>query len=267
MRIVNFLGGLGNQMFIYALYQHLKTVYPDESIYGCYKSGSLDVHYGLEIEKVFDVSLPPSTIMTDILVGLYRFCKRIGLTNWENDRNFTKYDIVFDGYWLDKFFYNRKDVKELFRFRNTELSAGNKKILNLIKSSDSVSLHVHRGDYQTSENVKLFGRFCDNSYYRKAVDTIVAKVANPKFFVFSDDIEWVRNNMELKDVFYVDINKGTNSYIDMYLMSRCKHSIMANSTFSYWAAMLKVVQGIVIYPKKWYYWENPDIFPDEWMPL
>jgi len=267
MRIVNFLGGLGNQMFIYALYQHLKTIYPNEHIYGCYKSNSLNVHYGLEIEKVFDISLPPATVMTDIISLIYRSCKRMGLTCQKNKTTFTGYDIVFDGYWLDKFFYKGKNIKELFRFRNIDLSDDNKRILKLIDLSDSVSLHVRRGDYHNKENFKLFGQFCNDDYYRKAVNVVKEKVSNPKFFVFSDDIEWVKNKMELENVFYVNTNRGKNSWIDMYLMSHCRHTIMANSTFSYWAAMLKARSGVVVYPKKWYFWDNPDIFSDEWIPL
>lgn len=267
MRIVNFLGGLGNQMFIYALYEHLKDMYSGEKIFGCYRSGSLNVHCGLELERVFDIDLPPATFLTDTISALYVSCKRMGWTRWENDRHFTKYDIVFDGYWLDSFFYKDKDVKELFKFRNINLSTENKEVLKLIKSSNSVSLHVRRGDYQSPENMKLFGNFCNEKYYHDAVEIIKGKLVNPVFFVFSDDMGWVKGNIKLENSFYVDINSGSDSWIDMYLMSRCRNNIIANSTFSYWAAMLKDEDGIVLYPKKWYYWDNPDIFPDDWLPV
>lgn len=265
MRIVNFLGGLGNQMFIYALYKHLKTIYPNEHIFGCYRSGSLNVHCGLELEKVFDIKLPSSTLLTDIICLTYIFCKRMEWTHWKNDRYFTKYDIVFDGYWLDSFFYKNVNVKELFKFRNINLSSKNKDILELIKSSNSVSLHIRRGDYQNPENIKYFGQFCTDEYYNEAINIVKEEVSNPVFFVFSDDIPWLKANMGLENAFYVDENKGSDSWIDMYLMSRCKNNIIANSTFSYWAAMLKETAGIVLYPKKWYYWDNPDIFPTDWI--
>lgn len=264
MRIINFLGGLGNQMFIYALYNHLKTIYPNENIFGCYKSDSLNVHCGLELEKVFDIKLPPENFITDFISLSYVFCKRMGWTRWENNRNFTKYDIVFDGYWLDDFFYKNIDVKKLFRFKNTCFSDKNKEILSLIDSSESVSLHVRRGDYQNLENIRFFGQFCNGEYYKNAVSIIRKMVNNPIFFIFSDDINWVKENMNFENAFYIDVNSGSDSWIDMYLMSHCKNNIIANSTFSYWAAMLRDKSGIVLYPRKWWYWDNPDIFPDHW---
>lgn len=267
MRIVNFLGGLGNQMFIYALCEHLRNVYPDERILGCYRSGSLDVHCGLEIEKVFDIKLPEATRFSNFVSILYVICKRMGWTRWENSRHFTKYDIVFDGYWLDSFFYKDIDVKKMFRFRDTLMTGRNGEILEMIVRTSSVALHVRRGDYRNSENIELFGKFCDVEYYRNAIEIIKNTVDNPVFFVFSDDIEWVRNNIRPENVVYVDINKGVDSWKDMYLMSRCRDFIIANSTFSYWAAMLSENRGTVIYPRKWFFWDNPDIFPDDWKPI
>ena len=267
MRIVNFLGGLGNQMFIYALCEHLRATYPGERIFGYYRSGSLDVHCGLEIDKVFDVRLPKSTLLSDFISMLYVACKRMGWTRWENERHFTRYDIVFDGYWLDSFFYKNKDVRTMFRFRNTSMTGRNGEILEMIKSSQSVPLLVRRGDYQNSENMELFGKFCNIEYYKKAIRLVEKTVDNPVFFVFSDDIDWVKANISPENAVYVDVNSGADSWKDMYLMSRCRHLIMANSTFSYWAAMLKEDNGTVVYPHKWYYWDNPDIFPEEWTAL
>lgn len=265
MRVVNFLGGLGNQMFIYMLYRHLRDTYPDERIWGCYTSGSLNVHVGLEIEKVFDVRLPGSSVFSDVLSILYRMCKRMGWTRWENSRDFTRYDVVFDGYWLDGFFYRDKNVRDIFRFRNTSFSGACREYIDIMSSVQSVAVHVRRGDYLSKENMELFGKFCDIDYYKKALEVIRNKVADPVFFIFSDDMEWVKANMSVENAFYVDENKGVDSWKDMYLMSRCRHAVIANSTFSYWAAMLRESEGLVLYPRKWYYWNNPDIFPEEWM--
>lgn len=264
MRIVNFLGGLGNQMFIYALCEHLRRTYPGERILGCYKSGSLGVHCGLEIGKVFDVELPKSTCLSDFMSRLYVACKRLGWTRWENERHFTRWDVVFDGYWLDRFFYKDTDVRKMFRFRDTVMTGRNRDMLEMIEKSEAVALHVRRGDYMSKENFELFGKFCDEAYYRNAIDIIEKTVENPVFFVFSDDMQWIRENIRIVNAVYVDINKGADSWKDMYLMSRCRHFIIANSTFSYWAAMLGENTGTVVYPRKWYYWDNPDIFPEWW---
>ena len=265
MKIVNFLGGLGNQMFIYALCEHLRTTFPDEKIRGCYRSGSLNIHHGLEIAKVFDVELPPATHLSDAISMMYAACKRMGLTRWENDRHFGRWDVVLDGYWLDRFFYMDKDVKKMFRFRDTHMTGINRRIEQMMETTEAVALHVRRGDYRSKENMELFGKFCDMEYYNKAIETMRKKVGEPRFFIFSDDPAWCKENIVAGNAVYVDANSGDDSWKDMFLMSRCRHLIIANSTFSYWAAMLRENDGTVIYPRKWYRWDNPDIFPEEWI--
>lgn len=92
---------------------------------------------------------------------------------------------------------------------------------------------------------------CDDQYYRRAIEMIEAKVANPFYFIFSDDTEYAKHlfaSLENKEI--VTGNTGANSYLDMYLMSKCKHNIMANSTFSYWPALLNENQNkVIIRPK------------------
>lgn len=192
MKIVNFLGGLGNQMFIYALCEHLRTTFPDEKIRGCYRSGSLNIHHGLEIAKVFDVELPPATHLSDAISMMYAACKRMGLTRWENDRHFGRWDVVLDGYWLDRFFYRDKDVKKMFRFRDTHMTGTNRRIEQMMETTEAVALHVRRGDYRSKENMELFGKFCDMEYYNKAIETMRKKVGEPRFFIFSDDLGMVQ---------------------------------------------------------------------------
>ena len=84
------------------------------------------------------------------------------------------------------------------------------------------------------------------------------------FFVFSDDIDWAKSIINVPNVTFVNNNKGKDSYIDMFLMSLCHHNIIANSTFSYWAARLNKKTNMVIYPSKWYNTFTPDIFPESW---
>ena len=89
---------------------------------------------------------------------------------------------------------------------------------------------------------------------------------SPKFYVFSDDIAWVKNNLKLKNEVFVDWNIGKDSIYDMYLMSQAKANVIANSTFSYWGAYLNEKTRIVVYPKKWFASKfiAPNIFPDDW---
>jgi hypothetical protein len=98
----------------------------------------------------------------------------------------------------------------------------------------------------------LLGDICDLSYFHKALDIIKIKVNDPYFIIFSNDIPWCRENLPLDNCTYVDWNKDSNSYIDMQLMSSCKHNIISNSSFSWWAAYLNnFPDKIVISPKQW----------------
>lgn len=149
------------------------------------------------------------------------------------------------------------------------LSGENKIISDEIRKTNSVSLHIRRGDYITSKITNKFHGTCCLGYYKKAMKLINKKVKNPKYFVFSDDIYWVKKNLEIKNAFYVDDNVGDKSYIDMQLMSMCKHNIIANSSFSWWAAWLNNNPNkIVIAPKKWFNdpgMDTTDLISEEWI--
>ena len=107
------------------------------------------------------------------------------------------------------------------------------------------------------------------SYYDKAISIIREKIIDPQFFVFSDDIDWARNNLSIEDAHYIDWNNGDDSIFDMYLMSQAKMNIIANSTFSFWGAYLNKNSPLVVYPKKWFNNDCgvkvPDIFPNTWI--
>ena len=105
----------------------------------------------------------------------------------------------------------------------------------------------------TPENYKIYGNIATPKYYKESIKLIEEKIENPTFFVFSNDMEWVKENIQINSrVFYVDINSGDDSYKDMQLMSKCKHNIIANSSFSWWGAWLNENKNkIVVAPKKW----------------
>lgn len=96
---------------------------------------------------------------------------------------------------------------------------------------------------------------------------MIDKFHRPTFFVFSDDIPWVKKNMSIPDAYYIDWNKHEDSYLDMYLMSQCKANIIANSTFSFWGAILGNEKEMVIRPKRWIGNDVPDIFPSSWFSI
>lgn len=113
----------------------------------------------------------------------------------------------------------------------------------------------------------MHGNISTLEYYKKAITIIEGKISNPQFFVFSDDINWCIKNLILKGAFYVDGKIGKESYKDMQLMSFCKHNIIANSSFSWWAAWLnKNKSKIVIAPSRMINsdYNFNDAFPTDW---
>ena len=159
------------------------------------------------------------------------------------------------GYWQDESYF--KDIEDLLRkeFTFPEIEDDkNSELLQLIEGTESVAVHVRRGDYlETTDYLNLY----DLGYYEKAICRMLKEVDTPTWFVFSDDIEWCKQALCFPgETFYVDGNTGANSFRDMQLMSYCKHNIIANSTFSWWGAWLNSnVKKKVISPEYFY---NPN---------
>jgi len=263
MKVVIFKGGLGNQLFQYTMYCWLKERFLHvKALDFCVE------HNGLELDKWFDVEIEFCNKIFGPFFGLV-----IRLPQWIRNKIITErfhyhedgLVLYFNDYWQSKrFFPSGKWV----RFKNLPLNEKNMATINKIVDTNSVALHVRRGDYLQSGNATLFTNLCQTDYYGKAVDYICQHVENPHFYVFSNDIEWCRHNIPLKDCTYIDWNTGKSSIYDMYLMSKCKYVIMANSTFSFWGAYLNENANKVIYPEEWYNGfkdETLDIFPDEWI--
>lgn len=269
MKILLFGGGLGNQIFEYVFYLYLKKKYPKEKIYGIYHKKWLKDHNGLEIDKIFDIDLPSSSYYATFVTYILYIIKKINpktslcsLNPYEPKLN----AIFFNAYKPDKRYY--EGLNNWISFRKVELKGCNSDVLKSIQNTQSVSIHVRRGDYLNSGLSTVYGGICTVQYYEKAIDEIKKILPNPQFYIFSDDMDWVRKNLCLENAVYIDWNKGENSYLDMYLMSFCKASIIANSTFSYWGAYLNKDVQVVVYPRKWFnIKDTPDIFRDEWIAL
>jgi hypothetical protein len=174
------------------------------------------------------------------------------------------------GLWqTEKYF---KDCEEIIRTEFTfkqPLNKKNSELSETIRRKNSVSIHIRRGDYiYNSEEYKIHG-LCSIDYYKKAVECIANKAGELTLFIFSDDIEWVKNNLKFDfPIIFVD-NNVDDIHEDLRLMSLCKHNIIANSTFSWWGAWLNNnKEKIVIAPKKWFNEfeaDTKDIYPDSWM--
>ena len=122
----------------------------------------------------------------------------------------------------------------------------NQKLAEEMGNCQSVSMHIRRGDYLNEENKAMFGNICTDAYYEKAIKIIEETVENPHFYIFSDDVPYAKEKYAGKQYTIVDVNHGKDSFYDMWLMSRCKHNICANSTFSFWGARLNGNEGKIM---------------------
>ncbi len=160
-------------------------------------------------------------------------------------------DLFVSGYFADQRYF--MDIEDIIRKEYTlknGFNEQNKVFENKIKNCHSVSLHIRRGDYVNNPffaNIPL-------EYYKKAMDYMLQKNRDSVFFVFSDDLNWVKDNLNYNaEIQYVDVNSSKTDYMDLMLMASCEHNIIANSTFSWWGAWLNNNSGkIVIAPQKWF---------------
>ena len=269
MIIIKLRGGLGNQMYQYAMYEKLINMQKDvkleisgygkDNIDADKRSLMLDCFRNVKYNRCTDKErysfLDESRKLKD-RIRRKIFGKRTNIYREHtayDEELFRLEDGYLIGYWTCQKYYDAMMplLREKFVFPESA-DARNKKILDMIKSVNSVSIHVRRGDYLESKYVDKFGHICTDEYYSKAIEYIRERVDNPIFIVFSDDKEYVKQQYQGKEYIVVDWNDSEEASIfDLQLMSMCKHNICANSTFSKWAALLNSNAGrIRIYPLK-----------------
>jgi len=182
-------------------------------------------------------------------------------------------DVCLFGYWVsEKYFL---DIAPIIRQELTvwePISTENARILQRMKETASVSLHIRRGDYAHDPRVNRIHGTCSPEYYAAAVAYVAARVPDPRIFVFSDDLEWARENMNLRyPTEYISHNQGLSSHEDLRLMSSCRHHIIANSGFSWWGAWLDPrPDKIVCAPRRWFAeasYDTRDVLPEPWVAL
>lgn len=294
MIIVDLSGGLGNQMFQYACARSLSIELnlPLKVVYGSLASQT--IHNGYELNRVFGLELEFAT-ENDIKKNLGFFLskpilrkifskKPLNNLNFqsflpENSFNYDpsifsniKGSVFLQGYWqTEKYFLNHKSqILKDFRFidLNDEI---NILVANDIKSHSSISVHVRRGDYLTNLKAKNIHGHCSLEYYLNAIKFLQDQEGESRLFIFSDDPDWVNKNIATRfsDVSVIQHNRGVNSFNDMRLMSMCDHHIIANSSFSWWAAWLNPSKSKkIIAPKNWFITDKMntiDLIPSSWI--
>lgn len=270
-------GGLGNQMFQYAYCYSLRKLGIEVTIDTSLYLQNV-MHNGYELPEVFNIKesviskrgihlfiirlllhLKPSIFLKEEQLGIIMskpsFWNRYIKGEFQSTRYFEDF---------------QKEIRNLYSFKYIDLE--NRRLAKELAEVNSVSLHIRRGDYV---NNPTYSGICTKEYYLNAINIIKRNIGECKFYVFSNDKEWSRSFMkslnEDIDFRVVDINNGSNSYADIYLMSKCKHNIIVNSSFSWWGAWLNPnTDKIVISPKKWANVEEfkyQNIVPKGWIKL
>lgn len=281
---VKIFGGLGNQMFQYAFGKAVAQAnnYEVEFIYD---NSSYERELGLNyfnIQTLISYKKWEYPLIYKLLAKINKFTA-FKLYPYNNQKYIYDYKLNFDGallevkdnsflegYWQSEKYF--KSIENIIREEFEIISPINEKSLeaiNSINKTNSVSIHFRRGDYISDENAKKTHGMCSEEYYKKSIAFIKEKISDPHFFIFSDDINWVKNNFKFSEnATFIDFT--TLPIDDLRLMSLCNHNIMANSTFSWWAAWLNCNKDkIVISPKKWFLnsRDDSDLLIEGWIKL
>lgn len=287
--IVKLIGGLGNQMFQYALGRYLamknnSTLKLDIQGFKNYKLRNYDLNcFNIQENLVtskdlLGVSLPSDRFIRKL--GKYVEMRITGVQQIqyikEQNSDFQPEilslgdNVYLEGYWQsEKYFSDIKDViKKEFTVKNRP-DPINESFMEEISDCESVSVHIRRGDYVSNPTTNQVHGFLGLEYYQKALNLMLENIDSPHFFVFSDDPEWGERHIKTDaPITYIKHN-GTKNYEDMRLMSTCKHHIIANSSFSWWGAWLAPNENkIVIGPSKWFReneYNDQDRMPGSWL--
>jgi hypothetical protein len=285
------MGGLGNQMFQYAAgrrlaYVHRTELKLDLSWFNEIAAKATPRKYELAAFKFHpliasseDVAryLKPPYLLSalNVLNRLFPLVgqKHITEKHFHFDPAILSLpdNVYLDGYWQSPRYF--VDIEEVIRSEFTitsELTALNKQITEFIARTESVAVHIRRGDYVANPVTSRYHGTCTLDYYRAAVDAIASRVKKPHFFLFSDDPAWTKNNLlSIQPMTMIDHNGPDKAYEDMRLMSLCRHHIIANSSFSWWGAWLsRRPDKIVVAPRKWFgekQVNTDDLLPEQWL--
>lgn len=287
MIVTKIIGGLGNQMFQYAAglalaeKNNVPLLYDISTFSSAYKIRRFQLN-------CFNISASEHRLKNSNVIGnswiIKRFCDKFSLFKSEKifiEKSYN-YDPAFfdikpntfiEGYWQsEKYFENIENiVRKEFTFKNDPYGL-NCDWLAKIEDSISVSLHVRRGDYIYNKEANEFHGTCSLDYYTRAVAQIADRInGKPKLFIFSDDPDWTKNNINLLgfEHSYIGNNNEENCYEDLRLMAACKYHIIANSTFSWWGAWLDSRKdSFTIAPKQWFAsnkLNSDDVIPERWL--
>lgn len=290
MILVEIKGGLGNQMFQYAIgyllsirynqplilkdkifedkLEHTIINYFPRAKYQLASQKQIDLFYKFTFKKKVKriLGMPFHKVYTEESL------------NYDPKVFQIASPLMIKGFWQSqKYYFNFEHcIRDVFQFNSQIDDISNNYLKKILAKNNSVAIHVRRGDYISNQNNYLRHGVCSIDYYISAINHMKKLLKNPYFFVFTDDKIWAYENIfkintEIEVV--ETINLGNSSWKDIYLMSLCQNQIIANSTFSWWAAWLNDYKNKnVIAPQKWFALEylndmSGDIVPENWIKL
>lgn len=256
MIVIHMMGGLGNQLYQYALYEKMKTLGKEVKLDTfVYKdiAGEEKEWRPFELSRFPYISFAEATqadreVLLDNNLSLFhkvkrKLCGRKDKTYRETREYmpeiFTLDNVYLYGFWNCEKYY--EDMIPLLQERLQFPASNSEKqqaCIEQMKTENAVSLHVRRTDYLTTADGKRYMGICTDAYYEQAISYMKENVENPVFYIFSDDVAYCKEKYKDENMHIVDWNTGEDSLFDMQLMSLCKHNICANSTFSMWGARL-----------------------------
>lgn len=284
MIVSRIAGGLGNQMFQYAAGRRLAKQMGTEFFYDLtpfetYKLHNCALHRfalqtaaldrallprlpvrfgGSRLQRIFRTGGPPLTLF-----------KERGLA-WQPEIKQVKDNTYLVGYWQSEKYFVDIRPQLLTEFSLPSDPVGkDRQVIEAMADSTSVTLHVRRGDYVSNSATNQVHGTCDEDYYQRAVAMLTKECGPLHLFIFSDDPQWCREHLKFNHpTTVVDHNDQTRNCEDLRLMSHAKHFIIANSSFSWWAAWLSESAGkIICSPKRWFRTterDESDIVPPTW---
>lgn len=267
MIIIKLKGGLGNQLFQYAFGLFLAKKRGEEL-----KIDNNNLFSGSDTVRFYDLDNfnISATVASDSEIK--RVKPKFSLLIKIYKKIFKKYHIGYEkniletkANYIEGFFQSYKYLEPIKEQLLKEITL--KEDIDYKLQSNAISVHIRRGDYVNNKECFI----CGLEYYNRAFRIIKEKVVDPVFYIFSDDIVWAKENLDNKDnLVFVSSPELTNCE-ELIIMSRCKHNIISNSTFSFWGAWLNQNPNkIVIAPNKWnnvFMDEYNDLLPPNWLQI
>lgn len=283
MRIVKFKGGLGNQLFQYAFGKYISAKFGDEVMYDrqterlpeiCELSVDCKLIDEKQAKKVVKLSKFRTGSRTKRkLFAMFNsaFNKKYFFERTREETDVTKLTgkVYFDGYWQCwKYLEDQKDSLKREVFPKAGLSERAQKDIAFVSGKETVCLGIRLGDYTAKQKHYMV---CGADYYKRAIEYCLDRIQNPLFYVFSNDIEGAKAIMAefegKADVIYREEKDVLVNYEELMVMAACRHAIIPNSTFHWWAAWLKEgADHTIIAPREWFGdGKKIDIVPKDWI--